>query len=147
MIICILFMRRLQTILIIILNGWSFTISGGYVFHATYHFCITPNIAHLVKVFHWFWSQKRLFGTMVIFHLKLIPLHPMSTCCIFYLTTIYRYHNSFGIWRFKSSGFSHTSKYLLIIDLTHRDPVTQYCGGSILRKTPIFFTMKEFPQI
>ena len=31
--------------------------------------------------------------------------------------------------------------------LTHRGPVTQYCGGSILCKNPIFFTMKEFPQI
>ena len=34
-----------------------------------------------------------------------------------------------------------------IIELTHRGPVTQYGGGSILCKTPIFFTMKEFPQI
>ena len=31
--------------------------------------------------------------------------------------------------------------------LTHRGPVTQYGGGSILCKNPIFFTMKEFPQI
>ena len=31
--------------------------------------------------------------------------------------------------------------------LTHRGPVTQYCGGSILCKNPIFFTMKEFLQI
>ena len=31
--------------------------------------------------------------------------------------------------------------------LTHRGPVTQYCGGSILCKNPIFFAMKEFPQV
>ena len=31
--------------------------------------------------------------------------------------------------------------------LTHRGPVTHYCGGSILCKNPLFFTMKEFPQI
>ena len=30
---------------------------------------------------------------------------------------------------------------------SHRGPVTQYCGGSILCKNPIFFTMKEFLQI
>ena len=34
-----------------------------------------------------------------------------------------------------------------IDSLTHRGPVTHYCGGSILCKNPIFFTMKEFPQI
>ena len=28
--------------------------------------------------------------------------------------------------------------------LTHCGPVMQYCGGSILCKNPIFFTMKEF---
>ena len=39
---------------------------------------------------------------------------------------------------FEKSPISH---------LTHRGPVTQYCGGSILCKIPIFFTMKEFPQI
>ena len=27
------------------------------------------------------------------------------------------------------------------------EPVTQYGGGSTLCKNPIFFTMKEFPQI
>ena len=32
-------------------------------------------------------------------------------------------------------------------ELTHHGPVTQYCGGSILCKIPIFFIMKEFPQI
>ena len=31
--------------------------------------------------------------------------------------------------------------------LTDHGPVTQYCGGSIFCKNPIFFTMKEFPQI
>ena len=35
----------------------------------------------------------------------------------------------------------------LLNTLTHRGPVTQYCGGSILCKNPIFFTMKEIPQI
>ena len=39
---------------------------------------------------------------------------------------------------FEKSPISH---------LTHRDPVTQYCAGSILCKKPIFFIMKEFPQI
>ena len=34
-----------------------------------------------------------------------------------------------------------------ISQLTHHGPVTQYCGGSILCKNPIFFIMKEFPQI
>ena len=32
-------------------------------------------------------------------------------------------------------------------NLTHRGPVTQYGGGNILCKNPLFFTMKEFPQI
>ena len=34
-----------------------------------------------------------------------------------------------------------------ISQLTHHGPVTQYCGGSTLCKNPIFFIMKEFPQI
>ena len=37
--------------------------------------------------------------------------------------------------------------YISRLLLTHRGPVTQYCGGSILCKNPVFFTMKEFPQI
>ena len=36
---------------------------------------------------------------------------------------------------------------VILTMLTHRGPVTQYCGGSILCKNSIFFTMKEFPQI
>ena len=31
--------------------------------------------------------------------------------------------------------------------LTHCGPATQYFGGSMLCKIPIFFTMKELPQI
>ena len=34
-----------------------------------------------------------------------------------------------------------------LIPLIHSGPVTQYCGGSILYKNSILFTMKEFPQI
>ena len=33
------------------------------------------------------------------------------------------------------------------LSLTHRGPVTQYCGGSMLCKNPIFFIIKELPQI
>ena len=49
------------------------------------------------------------------------------------------------IWR----AFGHRSISKSFIDwlLTHRGPVTQYCGGSISCKNPIFFTMKEVPQI
>ena len=42
-----------------------------------------------------------------------------------------------GIWPFPD----------VTLLLTHRGPVTQYCGGSILCKNPIFFTMKKFPRI
>ena len=53
-----------------------------------------------------------------------IPLHPFGCTIINYLP------------------LTHWSAFL-----THRGPVTQYCDGSILCKNPIFFTIKEFPQI
>ena len=35
----------------------------------------------------------------------------------------------------------------VLLSLTRCGPVTKYGGGSMLCKNPIFFTMKEFPQI
>ena len=42
-------------------------------------------------------------------------------------------------------SFVEIGKYIFC--LTHCGQVTQYGDGSMLYKKPIFFTMKEFPQI
>ena len=55
-------------------------------------------------------------------------------------------------WKFYESAFTAVmlkkkNKNPVSKGLTHCGRVTQYGDGSMLCKTPIFFTMKEFPQI
>ena len=99
---------------------------------------------HHVQVKHmlnWFRYNK------IFTILRFIWCH---VCCMYY--SLYFIYCSFiTMTSTERHGHSNHRQHDCLCNsfyrLTHHGPVTQYCGASILCKNPIFFIMKEFPQI